>query len=143
VLNGSDIGWLKEVLATVDGFVEETPEVAHLKPVGRDTTLIKTPSTRDMDKVMVFHIPGVFLFTQEGNNYLEDHDYFDGDDGQPIVEDEVDQVTETAAFFMEGCELSPKDPKFAFHFRAFLHNLEYSYNRKTIAETIKRLEEME
>jgi hypothetical protein len=42
---------------------------------------------------------------------------------------------------MEDRKISPKDPKFEFHFRAFLHNFEYSYNTQTIAETVKRLKE--
>jgi hypothetical protein len=129
VLTNSDIDWLQEILDNVSGIVEEEPPNATLKPVGRNTTLTVVP--RD--------------YTDE-DVYLANHDYFGNDDGQPIVEDDIDQVTVTAAFFMEemkdrGLNLSPKNPKFEFHFRAFLHNFEHSYSTTTIAETIKRLQE--
>jgi hypothetical protein len=130
VLTGNDIGWLKEVLDSVAGDVEEYDPPASLKPVGRPDALILPPSRDYTDKDV----------------YLAEHDYFEKDDGQPVVEDDVDQVAVTTAFFMEemedrGMPLSPKDPKFEFHFRAFLHNFEHSYNTQTIAETIKRLKE--
>jgi hypothetical protein len=124
VLDIGDISWLKEVLDNVPGDVEEYTPPASLKPVGRKDTLYITP--RD--------------YTDE-DLYLAGHDYFEHDDGQPVVEDDIDQMTVTAAFFMEEQRISPKDPKFEFHFRAFLHNYEYSYNTQTIAETIKRLKE--
>jgi hypothetical protein len=124
VLNGSDISWLKEVLDSVPGDQEEYNPPASLTPVGRNTTLVITP--RD--------------YTDE-DVYLAQHDYFEHDDGQPVIEDDVDQMTVTAAFFMEDRKISPKDPKFEFHFRAFLHNFEYSYNTQTVAETVKRLKE--
>ena len=125
MLSGNDISWLQEILDNVSGLVEEESPVVTLKPIGRPNTLASTP--RD--------------YTDE-DVYLADHDYYEHDDGQPVVEDDIDQVTVTAAFFMEDRGISPKDPKFEFHFRAFLHNFEYSYNTQTVAETVKRLREI-
>ena len=131
MLNGQDIGWLQEALDGVDGFVEEVPEVPRLKPLGPGRVL---------------DIPPRELQTEE-NSYLPEHDYYTADDGQPVVEDDIDQVTATAAFYMEDemenpLRLTPKDAKFEFHFRAFLHNMDYSYNPSTISETLRRLQEI-
>jgi len=67
-------------------------------------------------------------------DWLADHDYDESED-QPDA-DEAEQASDTMQFFLEDSYVSPQDPLFEFHFRAFLHNNEYSYSQKTIRHLI-------
>ncbi len=129
MFNPDDIGWMQEVLDGIEGIEEVS--TSSLQPVGPGR---------------VISIPPRELWSEEVA-YLPEHDYFE-DDGQLPPEDEIDQVTVTAAFFIEDMQesgrkkFSAKDHDFEFLFRAYLHNGDYSYGRAVVTECLNRLREI-
>ena len=67
-------------------------------------------------------------------DWLDEHEYTETED--QLDSDEIEQAEDTLEFFLEDSYVSPQDPLFEFHFRAFLHNNEYSYSQRTIKRLI-------
>ncbi len=71
--------------------------------------------------------------------WLPTHDYTELDD-QPNDPELDEMAKDTLEFFIETSpQLNPGTPEFEFEFRAFLHNEDYSYPAKTIANTLNFL----
>lgn len=76
---------------------------------------------------------------QPEDNYLREHDYFTGDDGQPD-DDVIGEAVETLRHYVQDMGNDPNDPDFEFKFRAFLHNDDYSYDTRMIDRLLEKVQ---
>lgn len=82
------------------------------------------------------------------DNWLPDHDYYEGEDGQDFEDQEgFEQAKETMQHFTDPDifpaslwpEHQPSHPAFEYEFRAFLHNDEYSYSAALVAKLVQHV----